>query len=315
MARTNSKTLLERLVTDWPAKLLSLAAAFLLFFFLNLTRLGEKYLSVPLSIALNEEYLPASQIPRSVRVTLKGEPETIGSIREDDITATLDMTAFKSEGIQRVNVRIERRGLAISADPLEVKVDPAEIVVSIEKKARKTVPVTPSFRGFPDQGYELVSYAITPPQVEVVGPAGAVARTADMPTDFIEFSGRNSDFSVTVNLLKKESLVVTEGKDSVEFRAVIQKAQPLKLVQDIPVELEGLPDTLQILEPPGKGSVRLRPRKGENGENAPVPRLFLDASDIQKPGTYTLGLQVDVSDSWIVETVEPLSVTVRIQAK
>ncbi|GAB1456978.1 hypothetical protein MASR2M48_22860 [Spirochaetota bacterium] len=45
-----SKPRLERLLADWPAKILSLAGAVALFFFYQLNRLEERPLSVPLTV-------------------------------------------------------------------------------------------------------------------------------------------------------------------------------------------------------------------------------------------------------------------------
>ncbi len=316
MPLSKHKPLLERVMNDWPAKILSLAAALLLFFFFSLNRLGERYLFVPLAISLNEEYLPSNQFPRSVRVILRGEAESLVSIREDDITASLDLTSFRSEGIHRVNVRIERRGEAAGIDPLEIQVEPSEIAVGIEKKARKTVPVTPSFRGFLESGYELISYALDPAQIQISGPAGAVARTTDIPTDFIELAGRNGDFTARVNLLKKEGLNVVNGQDSVEFRAIIQKSLPAKVLTNVEIKVSDLSEQFTLAEAPPLGSMRLRTPRGstETAQN-PTGTLLVDASEIHKAGVYTLPVSAKSPEGIAVESYEPATVSLRVIQK
>jgi YbbR domain-containing protein len=303
-------------MNDWPAKMFSLAAAFLLFVFFSLNRLNDRYMSVPLAISLNETYLPSNQIPRSVRVTLHGEAESLVAIREEDITASLDLTPFRNEGIHRVNVRIEKRGDAAALDPLEIKVEPSEIAVGIEKKARKTVPVTPSFRGFLEPGYELTSYSLSPPQIEISGPAGAIARTTDIPTDFIELAGRNGDFSARVNLLKKELLNVVNGQDSAEFRAVIQKSMPARIVSNLEIQVSGLPEQFVLSEAPPLGSIRLKTsRGGAEASQNPGFGLAVDASDIRKAGTYSLPVVARSPEGIAVESYEPATVSLHVAQK
>ena len=113
-----SKGLFKRLLSKWPVKVLSLAAALLLFFFYRLNRLEDRYISVPLTVSMNDEYVLASQSPRSVRVTLRGEANALASIQEDDVRASLDLNAFRVEGHYRAPVQMERTGTALGVDPL-----------------------------------------------------------------------------------------------------------------------------------------------------------------------------------------------------
>ncbi len=316
MPQPKRKPILERVMNDWPAKIISFGAAFLLFSYFSLNRLKDRYLSVPLAISLNDEYLPSNQIPRSVRVVLHGEAESLVAIREDDITASLDLTPFRSEGIHRVNVRIEKRGDAMGLDPFGIKVEPPEIAVGIEKKARKKVPVTPSFRGFLESGYELISYSLSPSQIEISGPAGAIARTTDIATDFIELAGRNGDFSARVDLLKKEGLNVVNGQDSAEFRAVIQKSLPAKVISNIEIQISGLSEQLTLSELVPIGSIKFRiPRGGSETAQSPTGTLSVDASEIRKPGTYTLPVSARSPDGFTVESYEPATVSLRVVQK
>ena len=71
---------IDALLADWPAKILSLAAAVLLFFFQSVNRLEERPLSVPLTIIANDDFVPASAYPRTVRLVPRGESNAIYAI-------------------------------------------------------------------------------------------------------------------------------------------------------------------------------------------------------------------------------------------
>ena len=310
-----SKGLGKRLLANWPAKALSLAAALLLFFFYRLNRLEDRYISVPLAVATNDEYVLASQTPRSVRVTLRGESNAIASIQEEDVRATLDLTSYRAEGQYRAPVQVERRGTALGVDPLEIHTDPADVAVSIGKRVTRTVPVTPSFKGFLVPGYELVSFDLTPSEVEISGPAGAVSQVDDVQTDFIELSGRSADFVVKTRVVNKESLVSISGSGSVEFRAVVQRSLAIRTFEGVPIEAEGLDPELSLAQGLPSATLRLRSSTSDIAGFSPSPGiLFVDLSTVRAPGTYQLKVQSRPPDEFTIERYDPQSVQVSVVA-
>ena len=141
--------LLKATFHDWPAKVLSLAIALLLMLFFNLTRLEQRTISIPLTISINDEMAPSSQYPRMIRVTLRGERDVIYGVRDDEISASLDLAEFKNEGVFRAPIRLEKRGNALLADPLEIYPEPSEVAIGLERRVAKAVPVTPLLQGLP----------------------------------------------------------------------------------------------------------------------------------------------------------------------
>lgn len=226
-----SKKLIERIFADWPAKVLSLGAALLLFFFYQLNRLEERYLSVPLEVAVGDEFVPASQYPRSVRITLRGESKSLSTIKESDISAAIDLTAFRSEGSYRVPIQVERKGGALGVDPLEIHVDPTEVPVTLERRLFRFIPVSPSFKGALQSGYELESFEIEPPEIEISGPAGTVGRIVDLKTEAIDLSSRSADFTVKVKIVNKDPFISISGAGVVDVRCVISRGSDQEPVE------------------------------------------------------------------------------------
>lgn len=303
----------KSIFADWPAKVLSLAVALLLTLFFSLTRLEQRTISIPLAVSLNEEMAPSSQYPRMVRVTLRGERDVIYGIREDEVSASLDLAAFKNEGVYRVSVRLEKRGNALSADPLEIHPEPSEIAIGLEKRVAKKIPVTPSFKGFLESGYELSTFDIVPPEVMVSGPAGLVARTTEISTDTIELSGKKTDFNVDVRLLKKDNLLAFEGKESVIFAAKVRKSLDVKNFVGIRIAAEGLIPSLTLSEAIPTGNVRMHIPEESLAAFNPETLLSIDLSSFAKPGTYTVDVVVSAPAGSVVETYEPQTLTIRLQ--
>lgn len=302
-----------RLFSDWPAKVLSLFAALLLAVVFNLTRLEQRSITIPLSVVLNDQFAPSSQYPRTVKVVLKGERDVIYGIREDEISASLDLSGLKSEGVYRVAVKLEKRGGALAADPLEIRPDPQEVAVGIENRVRKKVPVTPSFKGFLESGYELTSFDLSPSDVVVSGPAGLVAQTSELSTDIIELSGKKTDFSVEVRLVKKDNLLTIEGRDTVVFSAKVKHALDVNTYPGVKIGLRGLSPLLSLAEPLPLGSLRLHLPEGAADSLNVEDILSVDLSGISKPGVYSVSVAVHPPEGVLVETYEPQTLTLRLQ--
>ena len=308
-----AKSFLERFLSEWPAKILSFAAALLLFFFYRLNRLEERYISVPLAVSVNEEYVPAAPYPRTVRLTLRGEPTALFSVAEDDLHAVADFSGFRGEGYARAPIVVERKGAAATIDPLEILADPPELALGLERKATRIVPVTPSFRGYLEPGYELLSTELSPQEIEIAGPASAVARASDVATDFIELAGRRADFTARVRLLKKDPLVQIVGLETAEFRAVVQKAIAVKSFEALDIAVEGLAPELGIEGQLPFGSLRIQSGKNDlRGFEPPPGVLYLDLSLTLKPGTYALPVAVRLPEGFTEESHEPASVVVKV---
>lgn len=306
--------LLKAAFRDWPAKVLSLAVALLLMLFFNLTRLEQRTISIPLTVSVNDEMAPSSQYPRMIRVTLRGERDVIYGVRDDEISASLDLAEFKNEGVFRAPIRLEKRGNALLADPLEIYPDPSEVAIGLERRVAKMVPVTPSFKGFLDSSFELTTFELTPPEVAISGPAGLVARTTEVSTDTIELSGKKSDFTVNVRLLKKESLLDFVGKESVVFTAKVRRSLDVKNFSNLRISPRGLAPGLELADILPTGSVRMHiPEEAMNSFNQ-NDLFYIDLSECAKPGTYTVAVAVAAPDGAIVETYEPQSLAVSLQS-
>ena len=309
-----TKKLFKSFFSDWPAKVLSLVLALFLTLFFQLTRLEQRSLNIPLSVSVNDEMAPSSEYPQTIKVTLRGERDAIYAVGEDDLSASLDLTSIKSEGVYRVPVRLTKRGNALEVDPLEIKAEPSEIAIGIEKRVAKKVPITPAFKGFLESGYELASFEISPTEVTISGPAGLVARTTEIATDTIELGGKKSDFTVNVRLAKKDSLLQIEGKDTVVFSAKVRQSLEAKTFTGIPISVTGLSPTLVLADLLPTGNARVHVPQDMQKPVDPTTILSVDLSQFTKPGIYTVVVAANLPEGSVIETYEPQTLTIRLQS-
>jgi hypothetical protein len=311
-----TKAFWPRFFSDWPAKVLSVAVALLLFFFFHLNRLDTRVISVPLVVQSNEDFVPGSQYPRAIKLSLRGESKSLFEVQEDDFRATVDFTAVKGQGLARATVMLEKRGNAVDIDPLEISPEPATISVTMERRSSRVVPVTPAYHGFLDPGFELKSFDLAPAEVQVEGPESAVLKIAEVTTEPIELAGRRGDFSVKAKLLRSSSLITITGADSAEFRGVVVRSVALKSWSSAVLVASALPETLALAEP--LPAVRLRLKSSEldlRQYELPPDALYIDFSQIRKPGVYTLPIAAKLPEGLVVDLIEPSSLSVRVVAR
>jgi hypothetical protein len=311
----DGKKILTKITENWHVKVLSIALALILFVFHRMSLLEDRFFSVPLHIVTNESMVPASSYPRMVRLTVRGEANSIYPILEDDIVAYLDLNRHTMAGIYRAPVQIRKQGTALGVEPLEISVDPPEVSLELDQKISKYVPLTPSFQGYPESGYEMVSYTLTPAQVVVDGPQRLMDGLSELSTDFIELGGRSDDFTAVVRIMNRDPLLLVRGDGTTEFRGLIRNLILIRSFENLPIRLRGLREDLITTVTPGTASIRIEgPQSGIESYAPGADILYLDCSAITEPGLYTLPVHAAIPNSFTLIRSEPAFVPVRIDA-
>ncbi|MFP4363438.1 MAG: YbbR-like domain-containing protein [Spirochaetia bacterium] len=305
--------LLERLIRNWPVKVLAIAAAILVFLFHRFTTLEERYFSVPLEIEVNNEFVVSGDHPSMARVTIRGKGNTIFNIIEEDVSAVADLTQIETEGVFRVPVELETRGAAQEAGAIEFRVEPVEITVTIEPKVTRSLNVVPQLTGFPPSGYELNATLVTPNSVTVEGPASIVNELPMISTEEIDLTGKSNDFTARVRLIQPESSIVFPGGNTVEVQIEIDEQVLLQTYDNIEIVFIDLPEDLTFTEMPRQGTVRIQgPQSVLSQFRRSNIQLVVDCSDIDSPGTYVLPVRIEAPRGIIVLSYSPMEIRVTV---
>jgi YbbR domain-containing protein len=313
----NTRKLILSLAENWPAKVLSVAIALILFVFHEMSTLTTRTIIIPLAVETNSALAPGSAYPRSVRVRLRGESEGVKSILDSDVEAYLDFSRHESEGQYRAPVQVRRKGSALIPEPLEITVNPLEVSVNLEKRINKTIPLSASIQGSAADGFELVSWSVSPDEVAVSGPLRIMEAINDIKTDPIDLEGRKNDFNVMVNIANPNPLLLSiRGDAYAEFRCVIRPSVPVRNIDSIAIDITGLDPRLESDLGGRTGSVRLEATQSLLDNFTAGPGFFsVDCSGITEPGTYTLPVDVDVPDGFILIRRDPEEVGVTITVR
>jgi YbbR domain-containing protein len=310
----NTRKLILALAENWPAKVLSVALALILFVFHEMSTLTTRTIIVPLAIETNSALTPGSAYPVNVRVRLRGESDGVKLIRENDIEAYLDLSRHESDGQYRAPVQIRRKGSALIPEPLEITVNPLEVSVNLEKRISKTIPLAASIQGNAAAGFELVSFSVSPAEITISGPLRIMEALNDMKTDPVDIDGRKNDFNVMVNIANPNPLLLSiRGDAYAEFQCVIRPSVSVRNIDGIFIDITGLDPGFESDLGVKTGSVRLEAIQSLLDSFAVRPGLLsADCSGITEPGTYTLPVKVDLPDGFILIRNEPEEVSVTI---
>ncbi|MCX7788335.1 MAG: CdaR family protein [Spirochaetes bacterium] len=309
-----SKSFLDRLVAEWPAKALSLAAAILLFLFHNYSTLSERFINVPLQAVFANGFTAGQPLPKRVRVSVRGKEKNLATVTEGDIEAIADFTAFNKKGTYRVPIQIKRKGSGEDSNIMEFRVEPIELVVLIEEKIQKRVEVSPRFKGSLLSGYELVQYYVTPSLILVEGPSSRLERLYSIPTEEIDLTGKKDSFSLEVRVLKSDPLLTFPNGDTVEFRGFVQETTILKTFESVSIVVLDLRPDLRLSQSLPKGTVRVQGAHNIlDSVGGDQIRLIVDGKSIMHPGTYTLPVRIDTPVGLMVLRFEPTSVTLKVE--
>jgi hypothetical protein len=293
---------------------LSVVAAIILVVFHRLGDIQERFFSVPLRLEISNNLVPSSSYPHNIRVTLRGDANSIYPVVENDIEAYLDLTGYREPGSFKTPVRIRKTGTAMEVETLEITVDPMEVTIDLDIKMSKYVPVAPDLEGSPEKGYELVSYTLEPNQMVIDGPSNLISSVAELTTDSIDLQSRNSDFAVHLKVMNPNPLLVIRGDGMTEFRGFIRESILIRSFDNVPISVTGLSGDFLMPET-GLGSLRLEgAQRLVEAFEPPENLLFVDASDIAEPGTYVLPVKASVPEAFTLSRQEPVEITLRIEA-
>ncbi|MDR2607044.1 MAG: hypothetical protein LBC57_01515 [Treponema sp.] len=305
---------LIRSAENWPVKVLSIVLALILFVFHRMSTLEDRFFSVPLDVELNQNLLPASSYTRMIRVTLRGEANSIYPILEDDIKAYIDLKKYTRPGSYRATVQIRKEGTALEVEPLQISCDPMEISLELDQRISKYVPLIPSLQGNPAPGYEMVSYTLSPTQVVVDGPLTLLGELSELNTDFIDLDGRNEDFSIDVGILNRDPLLTIRGNGTTSFRAYIRKPVPVRNIGNITISLTNLDPRFTAAIQPETGTVRVEGDQFLLDTFTPSPFFMsIDCSGINAEGDYTLPVVITGVSGLEIVRMEPESAVVSIR--
>lgn len=301
-------------VKNWTAKLISLAIAVIFSLFYKQSIIEERYLRVPFRVLSPEGFVTVDNIPKNIKISLKGNRDDIYSIISDDINVYADFRDVTEEGSYERALKVERQGNALYMSPLEINVEPLKISVFYEEKKMKRLALEPVFIGIPAEGYELAGSFLTPGTITAMGPEKSLQRIKVLKTKPVSINGKTENFTTVVEIDNSDSFVDIQDRN-IMLSVNIARIRTAKTFPAVDIEIQGCGDNLSADSVISQGVVKIETGgRDADGIKAGDLKLTADISGIKEPGTYRVPLRVITAKNVDIIDFSPDSVSVTIEA-
>ena len=151
----SKRSLIERLLDKWPAKIICLIISIFLYIFHQTSVIDKRNIAVPLKIVENGLVMHVGKVPSSISVVVRGNNSDIKSVVPSDFEATVTLDDITEKGDYIVPVKISLSEKLMEFDPFEVKLKKQQVEISVDLKEIKYVELVPSVVGEVAHGYTI----------------------------------------------------------------------------------------------------------------------------------------------------------------
>jgi len=303
----------EKALYMWPAKVLSLSAAILLYFFTTLFSIENESISVVIRYQFASGYGHASDYPLRTRLTVRGTREQLNAIKEETFQVSADYTSRTEEGRFTTQLKLVALNNPQTLHAgLDISMDPDKVQANIERLSIKELPISAVVEGKPKPGFELAAYYTDPVKVLVQGPESRLRDLTAMETEALVLEHEEQSFSVKKRVYNKDNLLRILNSDMVSVHVSLRSSQHLVVYNDIPIQQIGLLPGLKLEGSGFKGMVRIQTNTDAVHQDDKLPRLVMDLSGITVPGTYIIPVLPDFSGSVTLVDFSPKELQVQV---
>ncbi|MBN2652543.1 MAG: hypothetical protein JXR63_09175 [Spirochaetales bacterium] len=308
-----------------PAKIISILIAFILFLIYQNNSKVETTISLPINFIFNESLIPLESLDKIKNVDIKVRSDRVLSEDEKgDFYATVDLSHVTLNDIEtQKKVKNAEIKILNRSERTDFEVIPSKTSVSLtlEKKVMKEVPVFVQSSGRSPYGYreEITTF---PGSVVIEGPQSVlmeVDKIFTMPIDLADAKPKetlslNSLLTLgTDNKFPNVKFAIDEVVVNVRLMEIIETRR----IDNISITVSNNPPYLIPKYNDVKGSVAISGSLLEL-ENISSSDFFLViyADEVNKPGVYTLALNVVLPKKNIkVLDISPKSIDVTFVEK
>ncbi len=210
----------ESFFENWILKLVSLAFAVVLWFFV----MGESRMEVNHIVQMEYNNLPeglmiANEVPTSASIRISGPRALQANISPGDINLSVDLEDL-SAGVTSFK-RLDET-LNIPSGLKITRISPSYVDVKLERVRERAVPVKIVLTGEPAPGFIVKSFRSEPVKVFVSGAESELKGVSEVVTEGIDLSNVQESFTQTVAISYVGNYTDLKEIKTVEAQVVLQ---------------------------------------------------------------------------------------------
>ncbi len=212
--------MISKVFENWLLKLISLAFAIVLWFFV----MGESRMEVthvaPLEYEnLSKELMIANEVPTSASIRISGPRALQVNISPSDISLGIDLKGL-SAGVTSFK-RLEE-SLNIPSGLKITRISPSYVDVKLERIRDRDVPVRVVLTGEPAPGFIVKSFKTIPEKIAVSGAESELKGVSEVVTEGIDLTHVQENFSQVVAISYIGNYTDLKETKTVEVQVVLQ---------------------------------------------------------------------------------------------
>lgn len=213
--------ILKKLITEnLTFKLISIALAIFLWFFVTFRGQTETSIEVPLEFKnIPPEMEVLKQSVKKVTVGISARERILKELSKNDVRVVMDLSNVKlgenTTPITKSSVKLPR-GIDI------LRIEPSQLKIYMDKKSTKIVPVKVQVSGNPAKGYKIVSVISEPSNIKIEGAQKEIDKIKAIKTEPVNVEGINKDLKIELKI-DPEGKIFRMDKDVVMVNLIVKR--------------------------------------------------------------------------------------------
>lgn len=312
----NKKTLIDKLLDKWPAKVICLIIAIFLYIFHQVSITDKKTFVLPLNIVENGIVQHIGRVPSSVSVVIRAGSEDMSSISLSDMSASVTLDDITEPGTYDVPVFVEISDKMLALDPLEINLKDKTVKIKVDKRTSKYVPLQASITGQVARGYQISKVEINPSVVLITGPESVLKAVDFISTTKINVSNAEKTFSTEASYVETSKIYEVEEKGPYKATVIVETLPFEREFTDVTLQVLNLSENLELQSPLPKTIVKISgPMLALEAYNITSKFAQVDLTAINQPGQYTVKVKYNLPAGFDLVEKELDSVDVIITEK
>lgn len=290
-------------------KILSVLLAISLWLIVATSDYDQVQFNVPVKLSNVPDNKVAVTDESLINVTLNGPRLVLNSLSYNDVSVEVNVSNFSE---YRTNYRIKPSDVKVPSSVNIVRVQPAEITVTIDKIINKKIEVTPAFIGEPAAGFKVGTLKIKPSKVELTGAASKLSDIDFIETLPINLSGKSERMKYTVGL-KKSSGIKNIEPSQVEVTVLLKENMVDRKLGELPVTLvkKNKDYSYKLLTKEVEAQIKVRSDIAESEELGKRINIYVDVSQLN-PGQYLKDIKYSSGDNIKIIEITPNKARVEV---
>ncbi|MBN1797139.1 MAG: YbbR-like domain-containing protein [Spirochaetales bacterium] len=302
------KNLGKSIFTNWPAKIISLLVAVIIFFIYRMDT--QQQFSIPLEKKLPPGFAIANEYPSRVDVVLRGVKYRT-PLEESNFYAFFDVSNIRTEGQVQAEIIVKLLPEDLKLGTFEFEYSPSLISIRLEQEIEKKVPVLPNLVGAPPKGYKY-EYKIDPGTITIRGPRSHVQKITEVTTEKIDLTGRISEIKSFVKITTGNSFVRPLENQEALLQISINQEQITKTFSNIPIILTNTPFGLQVMSAIPRGYVELKGNQIDiDNLDTEQIKLIVNCREVTEPGEYVFIPEPNIPEKMSVINYDPKTIIIK----